>query len=161
MSALAVDQNSTHDHPQVLDIGEWSVYIYITAGQRAVNGLVQSVAVRSSGFYTTVLSTEAPALHVSYLFMMVFGVYPFAMAIRSVTFPNPSRLRIDLRYRASNVYEERHLGLTDDSERSEGSGVQHVKREGGYVGEHMRQQLAYDVWWLVLCTWISTFASTT
>jgi hypothetical protein len=34
-----------------------------------------------------------------------------------------------------------------------------VKREGGYVGEHMRQQLAYDVWWLVLCTWISTLAS--
>jgi Trk-type K+ transport system membrane component len=81
--------------PQVLDIGEWSVYVYMTAGQRAVNGLVQSVAVRSSGFYTTTLSTEAPALHISYLFMMVFGVYPFAMAIRSVTFLKLSRFHMN------------------------------------------------------------------
>jgi Trk-type K+ transport system membrane component len=53
------------------------------------------------------------------------------------------------------VYEERALGIDDDDEHSEKRGLQHVRKEGSYVHEHLQQQLAYDAWWLVLCTFIS------
>jgi hypothetical protein len=59
--------------------------------------------------------------------------------------------------RATNVYEEKALGIHDADEHSEKAGIQHVKTEGSYVSEHLRQQLAYDVWWVVLCTFISEF----
>jgi hypothetical protein len=59
--------------------------------------------------------------------------------------------------RATNVYEEKALGIHDADEHSEKAGIQHVKSEGSYVNEHLSQQLAYDVWWVVLCTFISEF----
>lgn len=77
---------------QILDIGyeEQGVFAIVPAGARVINGLVQSAAVRSAGFYVVVgcfscstallLLTEsllqslydtAPALHILYLFMSV------------------------------------------------------------------------------------------
>jgi Trk-type K+ transport system membrane component len=57
--------------------------------------------------------------------MMIFGVYPIAMAIR-----------------ATNVYEERALGIDDADERAPGTGLSHLRAERSYIGEHLQQQLA-------------------
>lgn len=60
-----------------------------------MDGLLQSFSVRAAGFYAFNLYDLAPALHVTYIFMMIFAIYPLAMAIR-----------------ATNVYEERALCVT-------------------------------------------------
>lgn len=89
----------------------------------------------------------APALDMLYLFMMVgnptnrtasdihtdmsplrsqaFCIYPLALAIR-----------------ATNVYEERSLGIHSEDEGSLKSGIANLRREKGYSKFHLREQLA-------------------
>lgn len=43
---------------------------------------------------------------------------------------------------ATNVYEEKSLGLSEDDEVSADAGLQHLKQEEGYVSLHLRDQLA-------------------
>ena len=70
----------------------------------------------------------APALDMLYLFMMAFCVYPLALAIR-----------------ATNVYEERALGIQHDNEPSFKSGLYNLRREKGYSKFHLREQLAVSL----------------
>lgn len=56
---------------------------------------------------------------------VVFAIYPIAMAIR-----------------ATNVYEEKSLGLSDNTEQTMEAGLQHLRQEEGYVNLHLRDQLA-------------------
>ena len=56
---------------------------------------------------------------------MAFCVYPLALAIR-----------------ATNVYEERALGIPHDDEPSLKTGLYNLRREKGYSKFHLREQLA-------------------
>lgn len=75
--------------------------------------------------YFQPLYQVAPALDMLYLFMMAFCVYPLALAIR-----------------ATNVYEERSLGIAHDDEQSPKDGLFNLRRETGYSKFHLREQLA-------------------
>ena len=56
---------------------------------------------------------------------VVFAIYPIAMAIR-----------------ATNVYEEKSLGVSENDETSTNTGLNHLKQEEGFVSLHLRDQLA-------------------
>ncbi|KAF8320327.1 TrkH-domain-containing protein [Clavulina sp. PMI_390] len=122
----------------LLDIGNAEIDA-IPVGERMLDGLLQSAAVRAAGFGVVSLSNLAPAVKVLYVVMMYVSVYPIALSVRS-----------------SNVYEERSLGLavdpellsedrdTDDDEEPQ------TRVWGSYLAWHARKQLAFDMWWIVL-----------
>ncbi|WAQ92991.1 hypothetical protein PtA15_18A47 [Puccinia triticina] len=62
--------------------------------KRIIVGLLQSLSVRAAGFSTIALGDLAPAVQVLFTIMMYIAVYPIAISIR-----------------ATNVYEERSLGI--------------------------------------------------
>ena len=71
---------------------------------------------------------------------MIFAVYPVAMAIR-----------------ATNVYEAKALGIRYDEDNLS-TGLRHLRQEEGYVGLHLKEQLSYDVWFIILATFLSQAA---
>lgn len=127
----------------VLDIGTPDIEA-MPVGTRIAAGLFQSVAVRAAGFSIVPMNDLAPSVKVLYIIMMYISVYPIAMSVR-----------------ATNVYEERSLGLFDDedsdeedeeeAEASERKGAHAVAK---YVGWHARRQLAFDMWWIALALWL-------
>ena len=50
--------------------------------------------------------------------------------------------------RSTNVYEERSLGVFQDHKEQEESNEPKGEVFGKYLGWHVRQQLAFDLWWL-------------
>lgn len=61
--------------------------------------------------------------------------------------------------RATNVYEERSLGVFNDDDDEEEEDVE--GQPGGkvvgwsrYIAFHARRQLAFDIWWLGLALWL-------
>lgn len=109
-------------------------------GDRISAGFLQSAAVRAAGFAIVPLNSLAPAVKVLYTLMMYVSVYPIAMSVR-----------------ATNVYEERSLGMfeeddadTDDGEDDYKAHIQEGKVAGWtrYLAFHARRQLAFDMWWL-------------
>ncbi|TFY79418.1 hypothetical protein EWM64_g4595 [Hericium alpestre] len=123
----------------VLDIGNPAIDA-IPVGVRVLLGVVQAVAVRLAGFATISISALAPAVKILYLVMMYVSAYPIAMSIR-----------------ATNVYEEKSLGIFDeesDDDESIEDEADYPKTEsrvsimGRYLGRHVRRQLAFDMWWL-------------
>lgn len=75
--------------------------------------------------------------------MMYVSVYPIAMSVR-----------------ATNVYEERSLGMFEDDDEDSDDGEDEYKeniKEGKvagwtrYLAFHARRQLAFDMWWLGAC----------
>nr|XP_019014907.1 potassium ion transporter [Kwoniella pini CBS 10737]OCF53688.1 potassium ion transporter [Kwoniella pini CBS 10737] len=122
----------------VLDIGTPAIEA-IPVGTRIVAGLLQSAAVRAAGFGIVPLAAMAPAVKVLYVIMMYISVYPIALSVR-----------------ATNVYEEKSLGLFGEEEENdeydnEGEGAQAVAK---YIGWHARRQLAFDIWWLAFALWL-------
>ncbi|WRT64079.1 uncharacterized protein IL334_001007 [Kwoniella shivajii] len=123
----------------VLDIGTPTIEA-IPVGTRIVAGLLQSAAVRAAGFGIVALGSLAPAVKVLYVIMMYISVYPIALSVR-----------------ATNVYEEKSLGLfgeedeDEEGEENEGEGAQAVAK---YIGWHARRQLAFDIWWLGFALWL-------
>ncbi|KAA1076364.1 low affinity potassium transporter [Puccinia graminis f. sp. tritici] len=77
----------------ILDIGNPKIES-IPIGTRIIVGLLQSLSVRAAGFSTISLGDLAPAVQVLFTIMMYIAVYPIAISIR-----------------ATNVYEERSLGI--------------------------------------------------
>ncbi|WAR62971.1 hypothetical protein PtB15_18B53 [Puccinia triticina] len=77
----------------ILDIGNPKIES-IPIGTRIIVGLLQSLSVRAAGFSTIALGDLAPAVQVLFTIMMYIAVYPIAISIR-----------------ATNVYEERSLGI--------------------------------------------------
>lgn len=127
----------------VLDIGTPSIE-ELPVGTRIAAGLFQSVAVRAAGFSIVPMNALAPAVKVLYIVMMYISVYPIAMSVR-----------------ATNVYEERSLGVFDDGdsdeedeEEAEASGTKGAHAVAKYVGWHARRQLAFDMWWIALALWL-------
>lgn len=120
----------------VLDLGN-SAVTSIPIGVRIIDGLLQAVAVRAAGFSVVTLSDLVPAVKVLYVIMMYVSVYPVAMSVRS-----------------TNVYEEKSLGVFEDEDES--IDVDETFTPSGnrmtvwsrYLGQHMRKQLSFDMWWL-------------
>ncbi|OCF31127.1 potassium ion transporter [Kwoniella heveanensis BCC8398] len=121
----------------VLDIGTPAIES-LPIGTRVGAGFLQSAAVRSAGFGIVPLGSLAPAVKVLYVIMMYISVYPLALSVR-----------------ATNVYEEKSLGLFGEEEEDEfggeGEGAQAVAK---YIGWHARRQLAFDIWWLGFALWL-------
>lgn len=119
------------------------IYNSLSPGPRIVAGLFQGLAARASGFSIIDISQVAPALQFLYVVMMYIAVYPVALSIRS-----------------TNVYEERSLGIFEESpdgEEDEPVDLHHLEsrqRIGRYLGWHLRRQLANDIWWLVWAVFI-------
>ncbi|WVQ97343.1 hypothetical protein IAU59_004454 [Kwoniella sp. CBS 9459] len=121
----------------VLDIGTPAIES-LPVGTRVAAGFLQSAAVRAAGFGIVPLGSLAPAVKVLYVIMMYISVYPLALSVR-----------------ATNVYEEKSLGLFGEEEEddigTEGEGAQAVAK---YIGWHARRQLAFDIWWLGFALWL-------
>ncbi|KAH9900583.1 potassium transport protein TRK1/TRK2 [Xylariomycetidae sp. FL2044] len=94
---------------------------------RFLDGWFQAASTRTAGFACVNLSLLHPAIQTSYLIMMYISVFPVAISIRR-----------------TNVYEEKSLGVyggPSDDDDSKQSGV-------SYVGNHLRRQLSFDLWYL-------------
>nr|ODN98734.1 potassium ion transporter [Cryptococcus depauperatus CBS 7855] len=122
----------------VLDLGT-PIIMALPAGTRIASGFLQSVAVRAAGFSIVPIGNLAPAVKVLYVIMMYISVYPIALSVR-----------------ATNVYEEKSLGLYgedyDSDELSEDTRGAHAVAK--YIGFHARRQLAFDIWWLAFALWL-------
>lgn len=121
----------------ILDIGNEALNM-IPTGTRILDGFMQSIAVRAAGFAIVPLAALAPAVKVVYVVMMYISVYPIAMSVRS-----------------TNVYEKNSLGVWQDEteldeENFDDKGGGRVEVWGRYLALHMRHQLAFDMWWIVL-----------
>ncbi|MCO5565338.1 hypothetical protein L7F22_019011 [Adiantum nelumboides] len=123
---------------QILDLGNATIEGW-TIGVRIFDGLFQSIAVRAAGFQIVSLLQLAPAVQFLYIIMMYISAYPVAMSVRN-----------------TNVYEERSLGIFNESV----PGDQDEPEMGGpriwgtYLAAHARRQLAFDMWWLGFALWL-------
>ncbi|KAK4106835.1 potassium transport protein TRK1/TRK2 [Parathielavia hyrcaniae] len=113
----------------VLDLNAQPV-VDLPAGLKVLNGLFEAVATRTAGFSCVNLALLHPAVQFSYMVMMYISVYPIAISVRR-----------------TNVYEEKSLGIY-------GGGNDIEERAGqsdlSYVGAHLRRQLSFDLWYIVI-----------
>ncbi|TFY66085.1 hypothetical protein EVG20_g5004 [Dentipellis fragilis] len=129
----------------LLDIGN-PIVEAIPVGLRILLGALQAVAVRLAGYQSLPIAALAPAVKVLYVVMMYVSAYPLAMSIR-----------------ATNVYEEKSLGVFNSEEQSE----EDIENEADYAGlhsrvsimgrylrRHIRRQLAHDLWWLAFALFL-------
>ena len=112
---------------EVLNLGLAPVTDTIPVRPRVFDGLFQTTGIRTSGAYIITMSSLAPALLVIYLVFMYIGTFPVIMTMRQ-----------------TNTYEERSIGQNP----SHG--------HNSAVGMHIRNQLAYDLWfqllaWFLIC----------
>lgn len=122
----------------ILNINYTPIDPLIPPGLRVFQGLYQAHGLRASGFYITLISDVAPALQFFYMVAMYISAYPIIMSIRT-----------------SNVYEERSIGQEDENKsQSALHDPKQQQKAGSKLGEHIQKQLAYDLWWIILCVWI-------
>jgi len=106
----------------------------MSAGQQTLVGLYQGLGVRVGGLYAVLISNTAPALQILYLAGMYISGFPIIVSLRQ-----------------TNIYEERSLGIESSSDEDAEN-----KGEQSYISEHIRKQIAYDLWWLILAIWLIT-----
>ncbi|KAK4241702.1 Low-affinity potassium transport protein [Achaetomium macrosporum] len=112
----------------VLDLGSGPV-VDLPPGLKVLNGLFEAVSTRTAGFSCVNLAALHPAVRFSYMVMMYISVFPIAISVRR-----------------TNVYEEKSLGVyskNDIDEQAAGSDL-------SYVGAHLRRQLSFDLWYIVI-----------
>ncbi len=119
----------------VLQLDYGPVTHHFPTGQRVMDGLFQSVGLRASGFYIIVIDNITPALQIFYLIVMYISVFPILLSIRS-----------------SSIYEERSLGQPSSASRPDHNSGS--KNSYGGLSQHIRHQLAYDTWWLLLSVFL-------
>ncbi|KAL1843790.1 hypothetical protein VTJ49DRAFT_7500 [Mycothermus thermophilus] len=115
----------------VLDLSAAPV-VNLPAGLKVLNGFFEAASTRTAGFSCVNLSELHPAVQFSYMIMMYISVFPIAISVRR-----------------TNVYEEKSLGIysTDVDEQHNHQGNQ---SDLSYVGSHLRRQLSFDLWYIVL-----------
>lgn len=111
----------------ILDLDD-TVVTSLPAGYRVLNGWFQATSTRTAGFSCVNLAGLHPAIQVSYLVMMYISVFPIAISVRR-----------------TNVYEEKSLGIFGGEEAADDDGA-----EQSYVGQHLRRQLSFDLWYVFL-----------
>ncbi|KAL2181833.1 cation transport protein-domain-containing protein [Thermothelomyces heterothallicus CBS 202.75] len=112
----------------VLDLGSGPV-VDLPAGLKVLNGLFEAVSTRTAGFSCVNLAALHPAVQFSYMVMMYISVFPIAISVRR-----------------TNVYEEKSIGVYSTSDEEEQPGHSDLS----YVGSHLRRQLSFDLWYIVL-----------
>jgi hypothetical protein len=108
----------------ILDLNDETV-THLALGYRFLNGWFQATSTRTAGFSSVNLADLHPAVQVSYMVMMYISVFPIAISVRR-----------------TNVYEEKSLGIWGGEEADE--------QDQSYVGQHLRRQLSFDLWYLFL-----------
>ncbi|KAH9842164.1 Cation transport protein [Teratosphaeria destructans] len=109
----------------ILDLND-SVVTSLPAGYRVLDGWFQATSTRTAGFSCVNLYYLHPAIQVSYLIMMYISVFPIAISVRR-----------------TNVYEEKSLGIWGGEEDTE-------EGDKSFVGQHLRRQLSFDLWYVFL-----------
>lgn len=116
VSFLVLDLNNP-----VVDGLPWNI--------RIVDGIFQASSTRTAGFSCLPINLIHPAVQTLTMIMMYISVYPIAISIR-----------------ASNVYEEKSLGVYHEPEDAD-SGTTDA---ASYIGTHLRRQLSFDLWFVFL-----------
>ncbi|KAJ6103334.1 hypothetical protein N7486_005761 [Penicillium sp. IBT 16267x] len=99
----------------------------LAAGPRVLAAIFQAAMARHTGAATFNLANVNPAVQFSLVIMMYIAVYPIAISVR-----------------ASNVYEERTLGVySSEATADETNGR-------SYIIAHMQNQLSFDLWYIFL-----------
>lgn len=121
----------------------------IPIGYRLLDGLFQSLAVRSSGFAILPIGSLAVGLQALYIMMMYISAFPVVITMRN-----------------SNVYEERSLGIyaqdiKEDQLEQEFRTPSSVRKTRMYfVRTQIQRQLGHDLWFVIGCmiliVWIET-----
>lgn len=115
----------------ILDLNAEAVD-HLSGGYKVLDGLFQAVSTRTAGTAVVNLSLLHPGVQVSYLVMMYISVFPIAISVRR-----------------TNVYEENSLGVYPGEDEDDSSGK-------SYVGQHLRRQLSFDLWYIFLGLFIIT-----
>ncbi|PKY07405.1 cation transporter [Aspergillus campestris IBT 28561] len=110
----------------VLDLNNPAVS-ELPGGSRVVAAIFQSASARHTGTASFNLADVNPAVQLSLLVMMYISIFPIAISVR-----------------ASNIYEERTVGVYETAhDLDENSGTK-------YVLAHMQNQLTFDLWYIFL-----------
>lgn len=110
----------------VLDLNN-PVVSDLPGGSRVVAAIFQSASARHTGTASFNLADVNPAVQLSLLVMMYISIFPIAISVR-----------------ASNIYEERTVGVYETvHDLDENSGTK-------YVLAHMQNQLSFDLWYIFL-----------
>ncbi|CAG8019797.1 unnamed protein product, partial [Penicillium salamii] len=110
----------------VLDLNNPAVN-NLEPGPRILAAIFQAASSRHTGTSTFNLADVSPAVQFSLLVMMYIAIFPIAISIR-----------------ASNVYEEKTLGIygtNDEINESDGR---------SYIINHIQNQLSFDLWYIFL-----------
>ncbi|OQE39175.1 hypothetical protein PENCOP_c007G02888 [Penicillium coprophilum] len=110
----------------VLDLNNPAVN-NLAPGPRVLAAVFQAASARHTGASTFNLADVNPAVQFSLVVMMYIAVFPIAISIR-----------------ASNVYEEKTLGIYgNNTEIDESDGR-------SYIINHIQNQLSFDLWYIFL-----------
>lgn len=110
----------------ILDLND-PIVTSLAPGLRVLNGWFQATSTRTAGFSSVNIADLHPAIQVSYMIMMYISVFPIAISIRR-----------------TNVYEEKSLGIWGGEEETSEEG------DKSFVGQHLRRQLSFDLWYVFL-----------
>ncbi|TQS35248.1 hypothetical protein Golomagni_04337 [Golovinomyces magnicellulatus] len=106
-----------------------------------LDGLFQTISLRSSGFVVVPIPALFIGLQAIYMLMMYISAFPITITMRS-----------------SNVYEERSLGIyarehtsSNDLRKTDGTSDFPLRQRDRFyfVQEQLRRQLSHDLWFLV------------
>lgn len=107
-----------------------------------MNGLFMAASTRTAGFASLPLTDLHPAMPVLYMIMMYIGVFPIAISIRR-----------------TNVYEEKSLGIYESGVYEDEFDMDYVGTTPmSYVGNHLRRQLSFDLWFVSLAFFLLAIA---
>ncbi|KAJ0419228.1 putative cation transporter [Aspergillus carlsbadensis] len=99
----------------------------LATGPRIMAAIFQAASARHTGTSSFNLANVHPAVQFSLLVMMYIAIFPIAISVR-----------------ASNIYEEKALGIyPSDEEMNE-------KDSRTYILTHVRNQLTFDLWYIFL-----------
>ena len=121
----------------------------IPLGYRLLDGLFQSLSVRSSGFAVVPIGSMVVGVQALYIMMMYISAFPVVITMRN-----------------SNVYEERSLGiyaqdLKEGQRETDCHDPNSIRRTRMYfVRTQIQRQLGHDLWFVIACmilvVWIET-----
>ncbi|KAK2759414.1 low affinity potassium transporter [Arachnomyces sp. PD_36] len=109
----------------------------LTFRQRILPSMFQAAAARTTGATIFNVAKVHPAVQLSLMVMMYISVFPIAMSVRR-----------------TNIYEESSLGIYGTAVQEE---IDETKSES-YIGTHLKKQLAFDLWYIILGIFIITIA---
>ncbi|KAL4400440.1 high-affinity potassium ion transmembrane transporter [Malassezia pachydermatis] len=118
-------------------------HAFASTGTWIAASLFQSVSTRTCGFQTFQVPKLAPAEQLTQIIMMYIAAFPIMLTMRT-----------------TNVYEDQSLFAQEPSAEDEEEIVSSKGQVvwGRFLSSHIRHQLAYDLWWLVVALWIVLMA---